>query len=35
MFEQLDLPDDYEIISVQEGENQSDTIYSISEGENV
>ena len=35
MFEQLDLPKDYEIISVQEGENQSDAIYSISEGEDV
>ena len=35
MFEQLDLPEDYEIISVQEGENQSDAIYSISEGEDV
>ena len=35
MFEQLDLPDDYEILSVQEGENQSDAIYSISEGEDV
>ena len=35
MFQQHDLPDDYEIISVQEGENQSDVIYSISEGENV
>ena len=35
MFEQLDLLDDYEILSVQEGENQSDAIYSIYEGEDV
>ncbi|XP_042399160.1 uncharacterized protein LOC121989284 [Zingiber officinale] len=33
MFEQLDIPDDCEILSVQEGENLSDAIYNISEGE--
>ncbi|XP_074573697.1 uncharacterized protein LOC141830108 [Curcuma longa] len=33
MFEQLDLPEDCDIVSVQEGEDQSDAIYSISEGE--
>ncbi|CAD5196038.1 unnamed protein product, partial [Musa acuminata subsp. malaccensis] len=35
IFEQLDIPDEYEILSVQEGENQSDAIYSISEGEDI
>ncbi|QBA88842.1 polyprotein [Aglaonema bacilliform virus] len=33
VFENLDLPDDYDIVSVQEGEEQSDSIYSISEEE--
>ncbi|XP_042386433.1 uncharacterized protein LOC121978120 [Zingiber officinale] len=33
MFEGLELPDDFEIMSVQEGDDQSDAIYSISEGE--
>ncbi|XP_042406400.1 uncharacterized protein LOC121996478 isoform X1 [Zingiber officinale] len=33
MFEGLELPEDYEIMSVQEGEEQSDAIYSIFEGE--
>ncbi|GMN74814.1 hypothetical protein TIFTF001_054451, partial [Ficus carica] len=33
MFEQLDIPEDYDIVSVQEGEPESDAIYSISEGE--
>ncbi|XP_074560821.1 uncharacterized protein LOC141817011, partial [Curcuma longa] len=33
IFEQLDLPEDCEILSVQEGEDQSDAIFSISEGE--
>ncbi|CDN68224.1 polyprotein [Grapevine Roditis leaf discoloration-associated virus] len=33
MFENLELPDDCDIVSVQEGEELSDAIYSISEGE--
>ncbi|XP_042472282.1 uncharacterized protein LOC122054935 [Zingiber officinale] len=33
IFEQIDLPEDCEILSVQEGEAQSDVIYSILEGE--
>nr|WOJ52284.1 nonfunctional polyprotein due to mutation [Fig badnavirus 2] len=33
MFEQLDLPEDYDIVSVNEGEDDSDAIYSLSEGE--
>ncbi|XP_042449443.1 uncharacterized protein LOC122034311 [Zingiber officinale] len=33
IFEQLEIPEDYDILSVQEGEAQSDAIYSISEGE--
>ncbi|KAG6494179.1 hypothetical protein ZIOFF_049198 [Zingiber officinale] len=33
IFEQLDIPEDCDILSVQEGENQSDAIYNISEGE--
>ncbi|XP_042375936.1 uncharacterized protein LOC121969765 isoform X2 [Zingiber officinale] len=33
IFEQLDLLEDCDILSVQEGEAQSDAIYSISEGE--
>ncbi|ATV81254.1 polyprotein [Grapevine badnavirus 1] len=33
MFEQLELPEDYDIVSVNEGEDNSDAIYSLSEGE--
>ncbi|ASA40120.1 ORF3 [Dioscorea bacilliform virus] len=33
MIEGMDLPDDYEIMSVQEGDPMSDAIYSLSEGE--
>nr|ANV20890.1 ORF3 protein [Dioscorea bacilliform RT virus] len=33
VFEGLEVPDDCEIVSVQEGDNQSDAIYSVSEGE--
>ncbi|XP_042435350.1 uncharacterized protein LOC122021310 isoform X2 [Zingiber officinale] len=33
IFEGLELPDDYEILSVREGEEQSDAIYSVSENE--
>lgn len=33
MFEQVDIPEDYDIVSVQEGEEMSDAIYSLSEGE--
>nr|AWK49042.1 ORF3 [Taro bacilliform CH virus] len=35
IFENLDLPEDCDIVSVQEGENESDAIYSISEGEEI
>ncbi|KAJ4714060.1 ORFIII-like polyprotein [Melia azedarach] len=34
VFENLALPDDYEIVSVQDGEEESDAIYSLSENEN-
>lgn len=33
VFENLELPEDYDIVSVEDGEAQSDAIYSISEGE--
>ncbi|XP_042386518.1 uncharacterized protein LOC121978206 [Zingiber officinale] len=33
LFEGLEIPDDYEILSVQEGDEPSDAIFSISEGE--
>ncbi|XP_042444108.1 uncharacterized protein LOC122029234 [Zingiber officinale] len=35
MFEQLNFPEDCEIVSVEEGEEQSDAIYNISEGEGM
>nr|AKA45798.1 polyprotein [Taro bacilliform CH virus] len=35
IFENLDLPEDCDIVSVQEGDNESDAIYSISEGEEM
>ncbi|ATZ69486.1 ORF3 polyprotein [Cacao swollen shoot Ghana N virus] len=34
IFEGVDIPEDYDIISVDEGEPESDAIYSISENEN-
>lgn len=34
IFEGLSIPEDYDIVSVHEGEEQSDAIYSVSEGEN-
>ncbi|ATZ69467.1 ORF3 polyprotein [Cacao swollen shoot Ghana J virus] len=33
LFEGINLPDDYEIVSVEEGDNESDAIYSLSENE--
>nr|ATZ69445.1 ORF3 polyprotein [Cacao swollen shoot Togo A virus] len=33
IFEGINLPDDYDIVSVDEGEEESDAIYSISENE--
>nr|ATZ69454.1 ORF3 polyprotein [Cacao swollen shoot CD virus] len=33
IFEGINLPDDYEIVSVEEGEEDSDAIYSLSENE--
>nr|ASG91901.1 polyprotein [Cacao swollen shoot virus] len=33
MFEGINLPEDYEIVSVEEGNDESDAIYSISENE--
>nr|AYH52631.1 ORF3 [Dioscorea bacilliform AL virus 2] len=33
MFEGVNIPEDYEIMSVQEGDPMSDAIYSLSEGE--
>nr|WOJ52281.1 polyprotein [Fig badnavirus 1] len=33
MFENLEIPEDCDIVSVEEGEDMSDAIYSISEGE--
>ncbi|XP_020676930.2 uncharacterized protein LOC110095647 isoform X2 [Dendrobium catenatum] len=35
IFEGIDIPDDCEIVSVDEGEAESDAIYSISEGEDA
>nr|QJC63475.1 polyprotein [Cacao swollen shoot virus] len=33
IFEGINLPDDYEIVSVEEGDEKSDAIYSVSENE--
>lgn len=35
IFEGIELPEDYDIVLVQEGDEQSDAIYSISEGEDA
>ncbi|KAF3782224.1 hypothetical protein EJ110_NYTH34859 [Nymphaea thermarum] len=35
IFEGLDIPDGYDIISIEEGETASDAIYSVSENKDI